>query len=77
MALTETQQAKLNALLEKSSVVWQKAGTIVDFCRKVQERADDMDLNLTEEQKIALLTKATNLIDEVKIATDELVALKK
>ncbi|HUT75013.1 MAG TPA: hypothetical protein VM221_09315 [Armatimonadota bacterium] len=76
MALTPGQQAKLNALKLAFHDVWQKALIGLEFCNRVQDRADDADLNLTDAQKLGLLTRIAAMIDAVDAANTTLKGLK-
>jgi len=76
MALTPAQQAKLDALKTAFGDVWQKALSGLEFCRLVQQRADDTDLAMTDAQKAAALTKVGALIDAVDAANTALKAAK-
>ncbi len=76
MPLTGPQQQRLNTLKLAFEGVWQSACRGLEFCGKVQERADDSDLNLTDTQKQALLAKMTTLIDAVDAANTTLKALR-
>jgi hypothetical protein len=76
MALTPAQQDRLNALKAAFGNVWQRALLGLEYCGKVQERADDSDLKLTDAQKQVALAKVTALIDAVDAGNTTLKALR-